>query len=73
MLPRHDSALPLSIPFGIPTYWSPEQALAIFELINEMRAVIVAVYGMHLQDEDRTQNQQPPNYPQIIPEDELPF
>ncbi len=73
MLPRHDSALPLSIPFGIPTYWSPEQALAFFELIDEMRAVIVAVYGMHLQDEARSQYQQPPDTPLVIPDEQLPF
>ncbi len=71
--PRHEPALPLTIPIGIPTYWSPEQALAFFELIDEMRAVIVAVYGMHLQDEARSQYQQPPDTPLVIPDEQLPF
>jgi hypothetical protein len=31
--PRPNSGLPMAIPFGIPTCWSPEAALAIFELV----------------------------------------
>jgi hypothetical protein len=29
---RRKFGLPIAIPFGIPTYWSPEAALAIFDL-----------------------------------------
>jgi hypothetical protein len=71
--PRLQAGLPLTVPFGVPTYWSPEQALAIFEMIDEMRAVIVAVYGMHLQDAARNQYQQPPDHRPVIPDEELPF
>ncbi len=71
--PRHQSGLPLTVPFGIPTYWSPEQALAIFEMIDEMRAVIVAVYGMSLQDAAQKQYRQLPDDRLVIPDEELPF
>ena len=33
--PRPNSGLPIAIPFGIPTYWSPEAALAIFEFVTK--------------------------------------
>ena len=51
--PRPNTGLPLAIPFGIPTYWSPEAALAIFEFVDEMRDIILAVYGTQLQDAAR--------------------
>jgi hypothetical protein len=35
--PPPERGLPVTIPFGIPTYWPPEAALAIFEFIDEMR------------------------------------
>jgi hypothetical protein len=70
--PRH-GGLPMAIPFGIPTYWSPEAALAIFELINEVRDIILAVYGTHIQDASRQRSQFTPAEPAVIPDDELPF
>jgi hypothetical protein len=71
--PQPDRGLPLNIPFGIPAYWSPEAALAIFEFIDEMRDVIGAVYGTHIQDAVRQQRQSPPAERVVIPDDELPF
>jgi len=71
--PTPDRGLPPAIPFGIPTYWSPEVALAIFEFIDEMRTVILAVHGTHIQAEARRQGQSPPADRVIIPDDELPF
>ncbi len=71
--PRHKSGLPLTVPFGIPTYWSPDEALAIFEFIDEMRDVIIAVYRDHLHDTARRQYQPPPDDRLVIPEEELPF
>ncbi len=71
--PRLNSGLPLAIPFGIPTYWSPEAALAIFEFVDEMRDIILAVYGTHLQDAAREQRQSPPAEEGVIPDDEMPF
>ena len=52
--------LPIAIPFGIPTYWSPEAALAIFEFVDEMRDIILAVYATQLQDAARERWQSPP-------------
>ena len=51
--PPLNTGLPIAIPFGIPTYWSPETALAIFEFVDEMRDIILAVYGTHIQDAAR--------------------
>jgi hypothetical protein len=70
--PRPGRGLPLSLPFGIPTYWSPEAALAIFEFIDDMRDVILAAYCTQLQDAARKQRQSPANR-MVIPDDELPF
>jgi len=71
--PRPDRSLPPAIPFGIPTYWSSEAALAIFEFIDEMRTIVLAVYGTHIQDEARRQGQSSPADRVVIPDDELPF
>jgi len=71
--PRPERGLPLTIPIGIPTYWSPEAALAIFEFIDEMRDIVLAVYGTHLEDASRKQWHSPTDNPVVIPDDELPF
>ena len=71
--PRPNTGLPIAIPFGIPTHWSPEAALAIFEFVDEMRDIILAVYRTHLQDAARKQWQSPPADRAVIPDDELPF
>jgi len=71
--PRPDRGLPPTIPHGIPTYWSPETALAIFELIDEMRDIILAVYSTHIQDALQQQYQPSPVDRVVIPDDELPF
>jgi hypothetical protein len=64
--------LPLSVPFGIPTYWSPNQALAIFQFIDEMRDIIAALYNTKLHDEARRQAN-PTDHPNVIPDDDPPF
>jgi hypothetical protein len=69
----HHGGLPPTIPFGIPTYWSPEAALAIFQFIDEMRDIILGVYGTHIQDQARQQCQSTPADRVAIPDDELPF
>jgi hypothetical protein len=71
--PRPNSGLPIAIPFGVPTYGSPDAALAIFEFIDEMRHIIVAVYGTHIQHASRQRCQLTPAEPAVIPNDELPF
>ena len=70
---RREPGLPLTVPFGIPTYWSPGEALAIFEFIDEMRDLITAIYRPRLIDAARQQYQPPNAGPVVIPEDELPF
>ena len=71
--PRPNTGLPIAIPFGIPTYWSPEAALAIFEFVDEMRDIILAVYATQLEDAARERWQSTPDDRVIIPDDELPF
>jgi hypothetical protein len=71
--PPLNTGLPIAIPFGIPTYWSPETALAIFEFVDEMRDIILAVYGTHIQDAARQRGQLAPDERVFIPDDELPF
>lgn len=71
--PRLNPGLPIAIPFGIPTYWSPEAALAIFEFVDEMRDIILAVYGTQLQDAARKHWQPPPAEVVVSPDDETPF
>ena len=48
----------LTIPFAIPAYWTPEQALAVIELLDDLRELIWAYYGMQLIDEVREQHVQ---------------
>jgi hypothetical protein len=71
--PPPNTGLPIAIPFGIPTYWSPETALVIFEFVDEMRDIILAVYGTHIQDAARQRGQSAATDRVVIPDDELPF
>ena len=47
------TGLPLSIPLEIPATWTPEQALAIVELLDDLRDKIWAHYDVQLLDEFR--------------------
>ena len=71
--PRPQPGLPLTVPFGIPTYWSPEEALAIFEFVDEMRDLIVAVYGPRLSEAACQNRNASTDSANVIPDDELPF
>ena len=33
----------------LPTHWSPEQAVAVFEILDELRAHVWAHYGLQIQ------------------------
>ena len=46
----------LTIPFAIPAYWTSDQALAVVELLDDLRELICAHYGPQLIDEFRDQN-----------------
>ena len=49
--------LPLTISLQIPTYWTPEQAFAVFELIDQLREAIWQCYSIQLLNEYRDQFQ----------------
>lgn len=38
------------IPFILPDHWTPEQALAVFELLDDLRELIWAHYQIPIQD-----------------------
>src|SRR6202451_4082925 len=44
--PKSPHGLPLPINFKIPAYWTPEQALAVFELLDDLRDQIGAHYSV---------------------------
>ena len=43
--------------FTVPTYWTPEQALAVYEILDDLREQVWAIYNVRLQDEIRHQRQ----------------
>jgi hypothetical protein len=51
---RH--GLPLTINFEIPAYWTPEQALAVFELLDGLRDQIGTHYSVQLFELSREQH-----------------
>jgi hypothetical protein len=36
--------------FEIPDYWTPEQALAVFELLDDLRELILSRYEVQIMD-----------------------
>jgi hypothetical protein len=48
---------PISV--EIPVTWTPEQALAVFELLDDLRERIWEIYNFRLQDLLREQQQSP--------------
>ena len=51
MKSRRSTGLPFTIPFVIPAYWTPDQALAVFELLDDLRRPIFGHYQNWLFDE----------------------
>ena len=45
-LPRHRMA---AGQVTLPTHWSPEQAVAVFEILDELREHVWARYGVQIQ------------------------
>ena len=70
--PAHVAGLQYAIPLAIPTYWTPEQAIAVFELIDDLREQIWSIYQTDLQQMIRQQRQVAPLDPLEI-DDDLPF
>jgi hypothetical protein len=54
--PKSPHGLPLPINFKIPAYWTPEQALAVFELLDDLRDQIGAHYSVQLFELSREQH-----------------
>lgn len=54
--PKPPPGLPLTINFNIPAYGTPEQALAVFELVDDLRKQIGAHYSLQLFEISREQN-----------------
>jgi hypothetical protein len=69
----HSARLPHAIPLPIPTYWTPEQAIAVFELVDDLREKLWSIYQTSLQDLTRQQRQSPPVDHIDIGDDDLPF
>jgi hypothetical protein len=63
--------LHLTIPFTIPAYWTPEQAQAVLELLDDLRERIAAHYQMKLIELYR--EQQDPSGEFDVFDDDLPF
>ena len=64
--------LPLTIPFAIPAYWTPEQAQAVIELLDDLRERIAEHYQWQLIELYRQQHATLPDEP-ASSEDDLPF
>ena len=54
---KTQTGLPLTVALQIPTYWTPEQAFAVFDLISDLRDAIWQCYGLQLIEQYRDQLQ----------------
>ena len=48
--------LPVTLPLAIPAYWTPDQAQAVIELLDDLRERICAHYQLQLIDLYREQH-----------------
>ena len=58
----------------VPTYWTPEQALAVFEILDELRDRVWGLYGPQIQQsmrEDRCSTSPAPRG--ALDQRDLPF
>jgi hypothetical protein len=55
---KSKTSLPFTIPVQIPTCWTPEQALAVFEMVDDLRHAIWRCYELELLIEYRKQRKQ---------------
>lgn len=55
--PELPSGRQRGLPLVVPDDWTPEQALAVFELLEDLQAVITGHYGVELHDLLRAQRQ----------------
>ena len=67
--PAHVAGLQYAIPLAIPTYWTPEQAIVVFELIDDLREQIWSIYQTDLQHITRQQCHPAPLDPPEVADD----
>ena len=68
---RHPGA---AVSITLPTDWSPEQAVAVFEIHDELRERVWARYGLQIQHVLREQRcTTPPNAADNIDDADVPF
>jgi hypothetical protein len=63
LLPTH--LRPITV--EIPVTWTPEQALAVFELLHDLREKIWEIYNFRVQDLLREQQQSPSDSDDPLP------
>jgi hypothetical protein len=73
MKPPSPPGLPLTIPLPIPAYWTPEQAMAVVELLDDLRERIWEHYQLQLIDLYREQYGSARADPSDIADGDLPF
>ena len=57
----------------LPTDWSPEQAVAVFEILDELREHVWARYGLQIQQVLRDQRSTPVSAADHIDDADVPF
>ena len=70
--PQLPSGLAHGLPFTVPADWTTEQALAIFELLGDLRELVWSHYQLPLQNLIREQRQAFPPTGGTTPEDDDP-
>ena len=68
------AGLPPMIPFDIPAYWTAEEALAVFELLDELRQRVWGHYQLQLLDLlPEPHPAAPPDPGPVSDDDDFPF
>ena len=70
---HHHDGLPAHLLFALPATWSAEQALAVLELLDDLRERIGQHYDLALHDLLREQYGEPHDTGDAIPDDDPPF
>ena len=72
--PQLPSGSAIGLPFTVPADWTAEQALAVFELLGDLRELVWSHYQLPLQNLIREQRQAFPPVDGTMPEDDdTPF
>jgi hypothetical protein len=62
-----------AVPIMLPTDWSPHQAAAVFEIVDELRERLWACYGLQIQQVLRAQRTTPITAVPHIDDADVPF